>query len=578
MTSPEPLLGFRALAPLRRYKGTIALVLGLIAVQTAGTLAGPLVVREIVARVEGGAAAGLGLLALAVVGAYALRSAAAFGIFHYAHVVAFRTCHDTRMALYAHVQRMAPAWFARRPSGEVVSRLTEDTYRLEPLLADSVYGFVASAVVGLGVLAIVLAIDPLLAACAVAPLPAALAYVLAQGRRVGPAFRAESELGAAMAGEVQDHVGGMTEIQGFAREASMRARLSRGSRRLARREIGNRTLVARFDPAVDGATGLAIALVVWAGATGLASGRVAVADLVAVLLFTAAIYQPLYVVVSAAEATHKALAAMRRTEEVLTTEPGIADRPGAVDPRPVAGALAFEDVTFGYDAGAPVLRGLSFRVEPGETVAIVGPTGAGKSTVAALASRFHDPDAGRVTLDGRDLRDLQLKGLRESVARVGQDVFLFDATVREVVAMGRAGASEAEIRAALRAAEAEGFVDALPGGLDTRVGERGVRLSGGQKQRLSVARALLRDAPVLVLDEATSAIDAATEARLQATLDRMLAGRTALVIAHRLSTVRGADRILVLEAGRIVEDGPHAALLARGGAYARLARTQMEAA
>ncbi|MEM8761435.1 MAG: ABC transporter ATP-binding protein, partial [Pseudomonadota bacterium] len=551
------------------------LVGGLIAVQTAGTLAGPMIVREIVGRVEAGATAGIGLLALAVVAAYALRSGAAAAIFHYAHVVAFRTCHDTRMALYAHVQRMAPAWFARRPSGEVVNRVTEDSWRMEPLLADSVEGFVTSAVVGIGVLILMLFIDPTLAVVAVAPLPFALAFVLWQGRRVGPGFREESERSAALAGEVQDHVGGIAEIQGFARERTMRARLSRNSRALTRREIGNRTLIGRFDPAVDGATGLAIALVVWIGGMGLVSGRVEIADLIAVLLFVTAIYQPLYVVVSASEAMHKALAAMRRIEEVLTSAPEIAERPGAIDPRPVKGALAFHGVTFGYADEAPVLRDLSFAVAPGETVAVVGATGAGKSTIAALLSRFHDPQEGRVTLDGRDLRDLKLAPFRRAVARVSQDVFLFDATVREVVAMGREGASEAEIRSALRAAEAEGFVDALPQALDTRVGERGVRLSGGQKQRLSLARALLSDAPVLVLDEATSAIDAATEARLQATLDRLLADRTAIVIAHRLSTVRGADRILVLDAGRIVEQGNHDALLALGGRYALLARTQL---
>ncbi|MBO6922477.1 MAG: ABC transporter ATP-binding protein [Roseicyclus sp.] len=571
----RPLLGYRALAPLRRYRRVVAVVAGLIAVQTAGTLAGPMIVREIIGRVEQGAVAGIGLLALSVVAAYALRSAAAFGIFHYAHVAAFRTCHDTRLALYAHIQRMAPAWFARRPSGEVVARVTEDSYRIEPLLADSVEGFVTSAMVGLGVLIVMLFIDPALAFVAVAPLPVALAYVLWQGRQVGPSFREESERGAALAGTVQDHVGGMIEIQGFARERAMRTRLSRGSRALARREIANRTLIGRFDPAVDGATGLAIALVVWVGGTGLASGRVEVADLIAVLLFVTAIYQPLYVVVGASEALHKALAAMRRIEDVLATAPEIAEAPGAVDPRPVRGAIAFEDVRFGYEEGGAVLHGLSFAVAPGETVAIVGPTGAGKSTVAALLSRFHDPQGGRVTLDGRDLRDLALRPLRESVARVSQDVFLFDATVREVVAMGREGASREEIRAALAAAEALSFVEALPQGLDTRVGERGVRLSGGQKQRLSVARAVLKDAPVLVLDEATSAIDAATEARLRATLDRLMEGRTAIVIAHRLSTVRGADRILVLDGGRIAEEGTHIDLLARGGRYAALARAQL---
>lgn len=381
-----------------------------------------------------------------------------------------------------------------------------------------------------------------------------------------PAFEAEPAAFAGLQARVQDDVGGMVEIQGPARERGTLAALARRSRALARRQIGNRTSMARFDPAVDGATGASLALVVWIGALRLGSGAIAVQDLIAMLLYVAVVHQPLYVLVGAAESAQEGLTAMRRIDALLAEAPAIADPPGALDPRPVRGAVAFEEVTFSY-GDAPVLRGLSFRAEPGEAVAIVGPTGAGKSTIAALLSRFHDPQGGRVTLDGRDLR--------ESVARVSQDVFLFDATVREMVRLGREGATDAEIAHALRAAEAWGFVSALPRGLDTRVGERGVRLSGGQKQRLSIACAILKDAPVLVLDEAASAIDAATEARLQATLDRLMTGRTALVNAHRLSTVRGADRILVLERGRIVEEGTHAGLLARRGVHAPLARAQM---
>lgn len=573
----RPVFGFRALAPLRRYRRLIALVFACVAVQTATTLAGPLFVREIVARVEAGVVAGIGLLALGVVASYAVRSLAAFAIFHWSHVVAFRTCHDTRIALYAHVQRMSPAWFAGRPSGEIVSRVTHDTYTMEPLLADSVYGFVSAAVVAIGVFVIVMVIAPPLALAAVLPLPVAMIYILWQAQRIAPAFAEESARFAALSADVQDHIGGMAEIQSFARERTMRTALSRGSRRLARREIGNRTLMARFDPAVDGATGLAIALVVWSGAAGLATGRVDIADLVAVLLFVTALYQPLYVLVGAAEATQKSLAAMRRVDDVLSTEPAIADRPGARDPRPVRGEIAFEHLTFGY-GDAPILRDVSFRAMPGERIAIIGPTGAGKSTISALLSRLHDPQEGRVTLDGRDLRDLRLDGLRASIARVSQDVFLFDATVHEVIVFGKPDATRAEVEAAARAAQAHEFVTRLPKGYDTRVGERGVRLSGGQKQRLSIARALLRDAPVLVLDEATSAVDVATEAVLQRTLDEITRGRTCIVIAHRLSTIKTADRILVLANGRIVESGTHETLILKSGMYADFVGRQSNSA
>jgi ABC-type multidrug transport system fused ATPase/permease subunit len=458
-----------------------------------------------------------------------------------------------------------------------VTRVTEDTMRIEPLLADVTHGFLSAAVVAVGVFFLTLRMDPVLGLAAILPLPFALGYLLWQGRRVGDAFRDESARYAALAGEVQDHIGGMVEIQSFTRERTMRAAPSRTSRGLARREIANRTLMARFDPAVDGATGLAIALVVWIGGLGLAAGRVEVADLVAVLLFVTAIYQPLRVVVSAAEATQKGFAAVRRIDEVLATDPEIADRQDAVDPRPVHGAIVFEAVTFAHDS-APVLRGISFSVGPSERIAIVGATGAGKSTIAALVSRFHDPQEGRITLDGHDLRDIALARLRESIARVSQDVFLFDSTVREVIALGRGSATPPEIEAAARAAEAHDFILQLPDGYDTRVGERGVRLSGGQKQRLSIARALLKDAPILVLDEATSAVDVATEAALQGTLDRMMEGRTCIIIAHRLSTVRHPDRILVLDRGRIVESGSHEDLMRQNGYYRKLVSRQRDEA
>jgi len=575
--APRPVFGLRALAPLRRYKRLIALVLASIAAGTVMTLAGPLLVREVVSRVQAGTTDGIAVLAVLIFASYAGRSASAFAIFHWVHIVAFRTVHDTRRALYAQIQRLPPSWFANRPSGEVVTRVTEDTTRLEPLLADVTHELLSSAVVAVGVLAMSVYIDPLLAFVAVLPLPFALAYLLWQGRSVGGAFGDESARFAALSAEVQDHVGGIAEIQGFTRERQMHRALSRRSRGLARREISNRTLMARFGPAVESATGLAIALVVWVGGLGLAAGRVEVADLIAVLLYVGAIYQPLNTVVHGVELMQKGLASARRIDEVLATVPEIADRPGAVDPRPARGAIAFENVTFGYD-GSTVLRDVSFRIDPGVRVALVGATGAGKSTIAALLSRFHDPQSGRVTLDGRDLRDLTLAGLRDSIARVSQDVFLFDATVREVIAFGRPHAGPADIEAAARAAEAHEFIASLPEGYETRVGERGVRLSGGQKQRISIARALLKDAPILVLDEATSAVDVATEAALQATFDRLLAGRTSVIIAHRLSTIRSADRILVLDRGSIIESGSHAELLALNGAYSSFISRQTGAA
>jgi ATP-binding cassette subfamily B protein len=256
--------------------------------------------------------------------------------------------------------------------------------------------------------------------------------------------------------------------------------------------------------------------------------------------------------------------------EVLEASPDVVDRPGAVAPVGVRGEVAFEGVWFGYERDRPVLRGVGFEAGPGEVVALVGPTGAGKSTLAGLLPRFFDPDRGVVRLDGRDLRGLRLESVRASVSLVLQESFLFPFSIAENIAYGRPGASREEIEAAARAASAHEFVSRLPDGYDTLVGERGAKLSGGERQRVAIARALLKDAPVLVLDEPTSALDAETERSLLAALERLMAGRTTLVIAHRLSTIRRADRILVLRAGEIVERGSHDELIALGGAYAHM--------
>ncbi|MDX8354773.1 ABC transporter ATP-binding protein [Cognatiyoonia sp. IB215182] len=564
------------------YKGTMAVVaLAILAVTATGLLA-PWMVREIVLVIEtgaDGAIAHLTLIAALLIIIYVGRSTAEAAVFHYSHVVAFNTCRDLRDAVYAHLQRLSPSWFAARKSGDITKRVIDDTLKLEPVIADAVYGFVVSMILSLGILIILFNLSPLLTFLALIPLPFSLAIMAYVGRKAIPSFDNEADREGQLAALVQDHVSGIREIQIFNQEAQTRQRFQRKSDFLARRQIRSRTLIAPFDPAVEGAIGVSTALVVLVGGRMALAGQIAVADLVAFILYIVTLYQPLFTVVQATEAVQRGLSGLKRVNDLLDTQPDVADpvTPTAL-PLPLQGKIALKDVSFAYRTDMPVLQDVSLTIQPGETLAVIGATGAGKSTLAHLIARFYDVTEGKITLDGIDLRDLRLADLRGATSMVLQDVFLFNGTIRENIRFGRQNADEDAVMAAAKAAGAHAFITDLPKGYETLVGERGIRLSGGQKQRISIARALLKNAPILILDEATSAVDTETEAAIQDNLDQLLAGRTAIVIAHRLSTIRRADRIAVLENGRLIQLGAHDQIAHEAGVYARLLQAQESAA
>jgi ATP-binding cassette subfamily B protein len=367
---------------------------------------------------------------------------------------------------------------------------------------------------------------------------------------------------------------GIAVIKAFGAEERSVRRFRDGAARVIEAALAAVRLQLAYKACIEVGSAVATAAVVWFGANLVADGRMTFGSLLVYISYLAMLYGPVQTIMYSATSLNAAAASGRRVLVVLDAVPEVVDRPGAGVLGPVRGSVVLEGVTFGYRPGEPVLRDVSLAAEPGETVALVGSSGAGKTTLVSLLIRFFDPWSGRVLVDGVDLRDVRLASLREQVAIVLQEPFLFPMSVAENIAYGRPDASREEVVAAARAANAHGFIEALPDGYDSVVGERGATLSGGERQRLAVARALLKDAPILILDEPTSSLDSDSEALLLEALERLMAGRTTFIIAHRLSTVRNADRVVVLEEGRVVESGRHRQLLARKGRYAHLHRLQ----
>jgi ATP-binding cassette, subfamily B, bacterial len=478
--------------------------------------------------------------------------------------------YEVARDLFARIQRRPLLHHRRTPVADSLARVTEDAWSVHAVVDELLFTPGHALATTVAIVAVMFHLNPTLALVALVAAPAMVVSSILLGKPIRRAGRLLREAEVDMQAHVQQTLAGMPVVQGFAQEQRHGRQFGELARTAVRSHLRG-VLVGGLNNLASGlVTTVGTAVVLLVGARAVMAGDLTIGGLLVFVAYVATLHEQVGALTGIYSSLQRARASIDRVTEVLDAEPEVRDRPGARALGRVRGHVRFEDVTFAYEPGRPVLRGVSLEARPGELVAIAGATGAGKTTLASLVPRFFDPERGRVTLDGIDVRDVTLRSLRERVALVLQDSFLFPTTIAENIAYGRPGASQAEIEAAARAANAHAFVSALPAGYETLVGERGATLSGGERQRIAIARALLKDAPVLVLDEPTSALDAETEALVLEALARLVAGRTTLLIAHRLSTVSAADRIAVLAGGRIVEEGTHAQLAAGGGAYARL--------
>jgi ABC-type multidrug transport system fused ATPase/permease subunit len=484
---------------------------------------------------------------------------------------------DMRRDVYSRLQRLPVGYFDQRASGDVMTRVLEDVNSVERVLID---GTEQGTVASLSVICVAVVLfykNPLLAAVAMIPLPilagGVMWYTLTAHRR----YRAQRRASSAMSAYLMDSLQGIRQIKAFGRQDHEDRRFTERADELRKANLGVMRVWAMYSPAMTFAASLGTALVMWIGGSQVESGKMTVGQLVGFIFYLAYFYDPVSRLHGLNQMLQAARAAGERVFDILdSTEerpPGGALRRATL-PTPVAGAVQYEDVHFGYVPNRPALRGISLRAAPGEMIALVGPTGSGKSTLVNLLPAFYEITSGRITIDGHDIAGVSLESLRSQVSVVSQEAFLFNGTVRENILYGNLDATEDQLLAAAGAANCHDFIAHLPQGYDSHVGERGVKLSVGEKQRISIARALLKNAPILILDEATASVDTATEKLIQEALERLMANRTSFVIAHRLSTIRKADQILVLRHGEIVERGTHAELLDLNGLYARLSRIQ----
>lgn len=528
----------------------------------------------------------LGIIAVGLVLMYAIRCACRYFVSYWGHVMGARMESKMREDLFDQYERFSFAYFDRNSSGDMMSRVVNDLFDICEAAHHVPEWIIICGIEIVGSFVILFAIAPVLA-LAMAVVTAAFAVIMFwQNMRMREVFSDNRKKISGINARLQDSLAGMRVVKSFANEEAERFKFRASNDRYLSSKENMYHAMGVYTATYGLLSGVLYVIVVLLGGWLVAQGQLQAVDMATFALYISLFCTPLETLVNSAETYQKAIAGFKRMDEVLSTAPDIQDKPDAADLQVTAGAVEYRDVCFSYEdvelssgeEARPVIDHMDLSIKPGQTIALVGPSGGGKSTTCSLLPRFYDVVSGSVSIDGQDVRDVMQQSLRRAIGLVQQDVYLFDGTIGENIAYGKPGATAEEVAEAARRANIDSFIESLPQGYDTVVGERGSRLSGGQKQRVAIARVFLKNPKILILDEATSALDNESEEAVQESLERLARGRTTIIIAHRLSTIKHADEIATVEHGRVVERGTHEQLLARGGTYARYYRMQFEGA
>lgn len=566
------------LAFIKPYKMRLALGVVCMIVAALGYLVVPWLIRNVVDGVLQNKDLGLlTLIVIAILIIFLIRGFATYGQNYMMAYVGQRVVIDIRETLFKHLQRLDQAYFDTRKTGVIMSNITSDVGALQQAIVDNLISFMTEGVTLVGSLVFMFYLDWKLSLLTLIIVPVVLGLTNVFGKRLRSAGHEVQGRTADITAFLQEVISGVRVIRSFARESFEFKRFEKENKNNFDAAMKATKLTAIMGPMVEFSAAIAVVVILWYGGYSVVQGYITAGSLIAFLIYAINLANPVKRLTQVYGNIQKALAAGDRVIDILETQPHVKELPTAKTMDHVKGEVHFDNVQFSYDAENLALKGVTLHVKPGETVAIVGPSGAGKSTIANLLPRFYDVTGGSIRIDGMDIREATFTSLRENIGLVPQDTMLFNASVRDNILYGRLNATDEEVLAAAKAANAIEFIEKLPQGFDTMVGERGNSLSGGQRQRIAIARAILKNPSILILDEATSALDTESEKIVQEALERLMKGRTALVIAHRLSTVQHADHIVVLQQGSVVEEGTHDELLALQGLYSHLYTVQFSA-